>query len=102
VAATLVSAFATAADRQAVYSDCMTAHGYTSHQTSAAAAQPPAPVSSPLAAPAPASLPQQAASPSGSMPSAVPTAAVGPEGPGRVELFPVTVYNPYYPPSVSV
>jgi hypothetical protein len=91
VAATLVSALATEADRNSLYGDCMTAHGYTPRQAYATAQSPVS------VAPAPASggTPQQSASSSAS-------AADVPHGPGRVVLFPVTIYNPYYPPSVFV
>jgi hypothetical protein len=94
VAATLVSALATEADRNALYDDCMTAHGYTPRQAYAAA-QSPVSVAPAPTAPASGGTPQQIASSSAS-------AADVPHGPGRVVLFPVTIYNPYHPPSVFV
>jgi hypothetical protein len=36
------------------------------------------------------------------VPAGAPISSAGPDGPGRVVLFPVTVYNPYHPPSVFV
>ncbi len=36
------------------------------------------------------------------VPGAAPVSSADPSRPGRVVLFPVTVYNPYYPPSVYV
>ncbi len=33
---------------------------------------------------------------------AAPMLEIGPKDPGRVVLFPVTIYNPYYPPGVFV
>ncbi len=94
VAATLVSALATAADQNALYRDCMSAHGYMPRQAYAAA-QLPVSAGPPPLAPTPAGAPQKSASSSAS-------ATDVPHGPGRVVLFPVTIYNPYYPPSVFV
>jgi hypothetical protein len=96
VAATLVSALATEADRNLLYGDCMTAHGYTPRQAYVAAAQSTVPVAPAAIVPASEGRTlQQSASSSAS-------AADVPHGPGRVVLFPVTIYNPYYPPSVFV
>jgi len=95
VAATLVSAFATAADRNALYGDCMTAHGYAPHQAYVMATQPPVSAELLPTAPTPAGAPQRNDS-SPASPANVP------QSPGRVVLFPVMVYNPYYPPSVFV
>jgi hypothetical protein len=95
VVATLVSALATEADRNSLYGDCMTAHGYTPRQAYAAAAQSRAPVAPAPIVPTSEGTLQQSASSSAS-------AADVPHGPGRVVLFPVTIYNPYYPPSVFV
>jgi hypothetical protein len=96
VAATLVSALATEADRSSLYGDCMTAHGYTPRQASAATAQSPVPVApTAIVQASEGRTLQQSASSSAS-------AADVPHGPGRIVLFPVTVYNPYYPPSVFV
>jgi hypothetical protein len=89
VAATLVSAVATAADRSALIGDCMTARGYAAHQAGAAAPPPEAAGTSLPAARTPAGTLQLAATQNPA------TTAV--EGPGRVVLFPVTIYNPYYP-----
>ena len=91
VAATLVSAVTTAADRSALFEDCMTARGYAAHQADAdaVAPSPEAAGTSLLAARTPAGALQQAASQD--------PAPTGVEGPGRVVLFPVTIYNPYYP-----
>ena len=36
------------------------------------------------------------------VPAVAPISSAGPDGPGRVVLFPVTVYNPYHPPSAFV
>lgn len=127
VAATLISAVATAADRSGIYNDCMKAHGYMARQAEPPAspiqvatsppqkaeAEPPAsPIrvatSPPQEAEAPVARAGVAApastSAGGPQPGASqPRAAVpSPQGPGRVMLFPVTVYNPYYPSSVFV
>jgi hypothetical protein len=100
VAATLVSAVATAADRASIYHDCMTAHGYTPHQAVATAALPSPPTGATPAASLPVTRMASTSAPLAPIPLYVPPPTALPVG--RVVLFPVTIYNPYYPPSTYV
>jgi hypothetical protein len=84
----------------------MTAQG-SAHRTASAQASPPSPSNavSPPRVPAAMGAPQAATAQVVRPPEPIasqPSAATGAQGPGRVVLFPVTIYNPYYPPGVFV